>query len=120
MLTFSVVTDDAFVVAMATLLLIFVSIRQVMIICENVSLTSDLEARVAARTAELNTLGSIVTSSGDAIVGLSLDGVIIAWNPAAEQLYGHRAEEVIGRPPDLLNADPASSECRSGRGTDTS
>jgi two-component system sensor histidine kinase/response regulator len=104
-LTFSVITHDAFVVAMATLLLIFVSIRQVMIIWENVSLTSDLEARVAARTAELNTLGSILTSSGDAIVGVSLGGVIIAWNPAAEQLYGHRAEDVMGHPPSFVNTE---------------
>jgi two-component system, sensor histidine kinase and response regulator len=101
-LLFSVVTDDALVFAMATLLLILISIRQVMIVYENVTLTSGLEARVAERTAELHTLGSIVTSSGDAIAGLSLDGLIIAWNPAAEQLYGYRAEQVIGRPPDFL------------------
>ena len=69
-LTFSVITHDAFVVAMATLLLIVVTVRQVMIVYENVSLTRDLEAKVAARTAQLTTLGSIVTSSSDAIIGL--------------------------------------------------
>ena len=100
----SAVTEDTFVLVMAILLLIVVSIRQVMIVYENVTLTRDLEAKVAARTAELNTLGSIVTSSSDAIVGLSLDGPIIAWNPAAEQLYGHRAGNVIGRPPEFLNS----------------
>ena len=104
-LTFSDVTGDTFVVAMATLLLILISTRQVMIIYENVSLTSDLEARVAERTVELNTLGSIVTSSGDAIAGVSLDGAIIAWNPAAEELYGYRAEEVLGRIPHFLGAE---------------
>ncbi|HWJ53526.1 MAG TPA: response regulator [Propionibacteriaceae bacterium] len=104
-LTFSDVTHDKFVVAMVTLLLILISIRQVMIVYENVSLTSDLEARVAERTVELNTLGSIVTSSGDAIAGVSLDGVIIAWNPAAETLYGYHAEEVLGRIPDFLGAE---------------
>ena len=92
-LIFSIVTEDEFVFAMATLLLVLISIRQVMIVYENVILTSELETRVAERTAELNTLGSIVTSSSDAIVGVSLEGVIIAWNPAAEQLYGHRAED---------------------------
>jgi PAS domain S-box-containing protein len=101
----SAVTEDTFVLVVVILLLIFVSIRQVMIVYENVTLTRDLEAKVAARTAELNTLGSIVTSSGDAIAGVSLDGVIIAWNPAAEVLYGYPAEEVLGRTPDFLGAE---------------
>ncbi|HWI02045.1 MAG TPA: PAS domain S-box protein, partial [Propionibacteriaceae bacterium] len=104
-LIFSVDTDDPFVVVMATVLLILVSIRQVLIVYENVTLTSGLEARVAARTAELNTLGSIVTSSSDAIVGVALDGAIIAWNPAAELLYGYRANAVLGRPSDFLEGE---------------
>ena len=98
----SAATADTFVLVVAALLLIFVSIRQVMIVYENVTLTRDLEAKVAARTAELNTLGSIVTSSSDAIAGVSLEGVVVAWNPAAEQLYGHRAEDVIDRAPAYL------------------
>ncbi len=53
----------------AGLLLVVVMTRQVMIVYENVSLTRDLEGKVASRTAELTTLGSIVTSSTDAIVG---------------------------------------------------
>ena len=77
-------------------------VRQVMIVYENVSLTRDLEAKVAARTAQLTTLGSIVTSSTDAIIGMSMDGVVTAWNPAAEHLYGYRAVDMIGNPPDFL------------------
>ena len=98
----SAFTEDTFVLVVAALLLILVSIRQVMIVYENVTLTRDLEAKVAARTAELNILGSIVTSSSDAIVGYSLDNVVIAWNPAAERLFGHRAADVLGRTPDFL------------------
>ena len=79
------ITEDSFLMVAGILLLIVVTVRQVMIVYENVSLTRDLEAKVAARTAQLTTLGSIVTSSSDAIIGLSLDGVITAWNPAAEQ-----------------------------------
>ncbi|HYP46910.1 MAG TPA: response regulator [Propionibacteriaceae bacterium] len=56
-----------------------------------------LEKEVAASTVELNRIASIVTSSGDAIVGLSLDGVVTSWNPAAEQLYGCSAEDAINR-----------------------
>ena len=65
------VRDDAFLLVGGMLLLVTVAIRQVMIVYENLILTRDLEQKVAARTAELATLGSIVTSSRDAIVGLS-------------------------------------------------
>jgi PAS domain S-box-containing protein len=42
-------------------------------------------------------LASIVESSEDAIVSKSLDGIIQTWNAGAERLFGHRAEEAIGR-----------------------
>ncbi|MDP9387906.1 MAG: response regulator [Actinomycetota bacterium] len=47
-------------------------------------------------------LASIVEWSNDAILAKSLDGTIQSWNPAAERLYGYRAEEVLGRNVSLL------------------
>lgn len=42
-------------------------------------------------------LSKIVEESVDAIVITGLDGRIIYWNRGAEELYGHKAEEVEGK-----------------------
>lgn len=42
-------------------------------------------------------LASIVDSSGDAIIGETLDGIITNWNASAERMYGYSAAEAIGR-----------------------
>jgi PAS domain S-box-containing protein len=47
-------------------------------------------------------LASIVDYSDDAIIGKSLDGIVLNWNKGAERLYGYAAEEVIGKPISIL------------------
>jgi PAS domain S-box-containing protein len=47
-------------------------------------------------------LAAIVEHSNDAIISKTLDGVILNWNAAAEQIYGYSAEEVIGHPISIL------------------
>jgi PAS domain S-box-containing protein len=42
---------------------------------------------------------SIVESADDAIVGMTLYGMITSWNAGAERLYGYTAREVFGRGP---------------------
>jgi PAS domain S-box-containing protein len=50
------------------------------------------------RAAEVRSrLAAIVESSGDAIMGLTLDGVITSWNLGAERLYGWPPTAAIGR-----------------------
>lgn len=41
-------------------------------------------------------LVSIVESSDDAIIGTTLDGIVVTWNGGAEKIYGYLAGEVKG------------------------
>ena len=42
-------------------------------------------------------LSCIVESSNDAIIGKKLDGTVVSWNNAAEELYGYSQEEILGK-----------------------
>ncbi|MEP6775958.1 MAG: PAS domain S-box protein [Chloroflexota bacterium] len=43
-------------------------------------------------------MASIVESSDDAIIGVTLDGTITNWNSASALIYGYDAEEALGQP----------------------
>ena len=67
-------------------------------------LAVDLTDRVRAE-AEHARLAAIVTSSQDAIIGTTLEGIIETWNAGATRLYGYGPEETIGR--SILILSPA-------------
>lgn len=54
-------------------------------------------------------LASVVEFSNDAIIGKTIEGIVVNWNAGAERIYGYPAEEVIGRhiymlvPPDRMD-----------------
>ena len=47
-------------------------------------------------------LAGIVESTHDAIVVADPDGTIVIWNRGAQRMYGHTAQEAIGRPMSLI------------------
>src|SRR5215217_81264 len=59
-------------------------------------LFTDATARKRADEDEAR-LAAIVESSREAIHGRSLDGIVTSWNHAAEELYGYRESEILGR-----------------------
>ncbi|MDQ1607294.1 MAG: two-component system, sensor histidine kinase and response regulator, partial [Microbacteriaceae bacterium] len=96
---------DSFLLFSGLIVVVLVFVRQVVIVYENVTLTRELEEKVAKRTAEIEGLAAIVNSSGDAIMGTDNEGVITSWNPGAEALFGYTPEEAIGRYGGLLMTD---------------
>ncbi len=64
---------------------------------------------IAQQEMDIRQLAAIVESSDDAIIGETLDGIILTWNPGAERLYGYSADEVRGKPSAIL-APPGHSE----------
>ena len=67
------------------------------VITNFIAIKQDVTDRRSAEDAR-RFLASLVELSEDAIVGTTLDGAIMSWNPAAERLYGFLAEEAIGTP----------------------
>lgn len=55
-------------------------------------------------------LASIVDSSDDGIIGVSMDGAITSWNRGAQQVYGYTSEEVIGKPVSILVPEHKTTE----------
>ena len=61
---------------------------------------------------KIQTLANAVESSDDAILTLSLDGIITSWNRGAEKIYGYLAKEILGKSVSILELDNLRGEIR--------
>jgi PAS domain S-box-containing protein len=71
---------------------------------------TELKKAVAAVRASGHYARSIVDSSLAVIVAVDRDRKILEFNPAAERAFGYAREEAVGRPVNMLYADPESGE----------
>ncbi|SMC27420.1 PAS domain S-box-containing protein/diguanylate cyclase (GGDEF) domain-containing protein [Andreprevotia lacus DSM 23236] len=69
-----------------------------MLLEERTAALNALESEVARRRASEERTRLIIESSGEAFMSMDLDGLITDWNQQAEQTFGWRRDEVLGRP----------------------
>ena len=78
---------------------------QASIAIENASMHTAMVSRDAERERTLGRLRAVVDEAPVAIVELDLQGRVRLWNPAAEDMFGWAAAEVLGRPNPTVGAD---------------
>jgi len=68
---------------------------------------------IALANVERERFAALARASGDAILGLSIDGVVETWGPGAERLFGYTSNEIIGRSFSILAPEGYADEQRS-------
>jgi PAS domain S-box-containing protein len=75
-----------------------------------VSPDRDRDALPGTSVSAVELLAAIVESSDDAIIAKTLDGTILSWNRAAEDLYGYSRSEALGEHMSLIVPDDRYEE----------
>jgi diguanylate cyclase (GGDEF)-like protein/PAS domain S-box-containing protein len=71
---------------------------QASVALENASMHTALVSRDADRERTVGRLSAVVSEAPVAIVEVDLEGRVRLWNPAAEDMFGWTAEDVLGEP----------------------
>jgi diguanylate cyclase (GGDEF)-like protein/PAS domain S-box-containing protein len=101
---------DAFVAWSRSVLIVLIVCRQLLTLLENRGLTRHLEARVAARTAELyasaQRFRALVQQSSDVVTVVDPAGVVLYQSESIERVFGYPAAVLAGRNlTELLNGE---------------
>jgi PAS domain S-box-containing protein len=64
-------------------------------------------AREAASRRGSERFRALIQATPMPVISSDLDGNVTAWNPAAERVFGWRAEEVLGKPAEIVPQDKA-------------
>jgi|GEM_PF-1063001 len=74
---------------------------------DNIAYTQEMLRKKEER---IDFLAEILRSSPVSVIATDADAKIVYCNPAVEELYGYTGEELIGRDPGMLNAEPNAAE----------
>ncbi len=77
------------------------SVREETLLQTNAEIEGHITAKKVAEQSAL-LLAAVVESSEDAILTMSLDGIVTSWNAGAERLYGRTTEDALGHQVDFL------------------
>ncbi len=82
----------------AGLLLSVLSVIFVVALARSSARIERLNKELGEKNQQLREVASIVGSSNDAIIALSLKGCVKTWNAAAESMYGFPEADMLGKP----------------------
>jgi diguanylate cyclase (GGDEF)-like protein/PAS domain S-box-containing protein len=104
---------DGFVSWNRSAIILLIVGRQLLTLLENRSLTRNLEARVADRTAELRAseqrFQALVQHSSDVVTVVDTESIVLYQSESVSRVFGYDAAELTGQPlTTLLDADGAA------------
>jgi PAS domain-containing protein len=70
----------------------------------------------ASDWASMDLFASIVNLCEDAIISMTIDGVVMSWNNSAERIFGYTAGEMVGQPIARLSRGDGETDLKQATG----